>query len=625
LLEAVGVPADGIVSIRVGAQCRQGAVGTDKPYRFSATPDEAGLMKVDVILPIGGARVVAQPGAREYTVAVPRADGSGSMQLRLGIAAASKVEPGDAVPVLPVKSAATRHGDALQARDYLDEHHLTPYIQAMLVGLLKAKPANPFEWMAQQLSSAARPQEGNLANSLGRIKPGIALINRIPMKTGGACVVTGPSGVGKSTLIRSIMEKLPGRFGFAVSHTTRQPRPGERDGIDYHFSTREEMQADIDAGKFIEHAEVHGNLYGTSTAAVEAIERQGMVCLLDIDIQGAESVRRSSLHDRTSYIFLAPPTMGVLERRLRGRGTETEDKVLKRLEGAQREMAALEANLMAWDLILRWEDADVDAACDEFRRFLERQVPKLEVIVNRLPKRPGGACVVTGPSGVGKSTLIKRLMDDFPGRFGFSVSHTTREPRAGEQDGIDYIFSSRAKMEEDIKNGLFIEHAEVHGNLYGTSVAAVESVIQNGKVCLLDIDVQGAEAVRRTYLHDCTTYVFFSPPNMEVLEQRLRGRGTETEERVQKRLAGAKREMACFEAKPEAWDLVLSWKNEDVDHACLQFERFLEGQLASDAGRENLGTRSPEELRSIVQVALSQAGASGGLEKAFEEVFADTA
>merc|ERR1719238_42767 len=98
-------------------------------------------------------------------------------------------------------------------------------------------------------------------------------------------------------------------------------------------------------------------------------------------------------------------------------------------------------------------------------------------------------------------------------------------------------------------------------------------------ICLLDIDVQGADTVRLSALHASTSYIFLAPPNMNVLEQRLRGRGTETEDKVQKRLDGAKREMACFEGKPEAWDLVLRWTNEQVDLAYNEFRSFLERKI----------------------------------------------
>ena len=139
--------------------------------------------------------------------------------------------------------------------------------------------------------------------------------------------------------------------------------------------------------------------------------------------------------------------------------------------------------------------------------------------------------VVCGPSGVGKGTLLDKLLKEHPDEFGFSVSHTTRAPRVGEVNGVHYHFCGKDEMEQMIRDGAFLEYARVHSNIYGTSVAAVQAVAKDGKTCLLDIDVQGAEAVKRSTLD--ARFLFIAPPSYEVLEQRLRGRGTETEDKVQ--------------------------------------------------------------------------------------------
>ncbi|XP_010923426.1 guanylate kinase 1 [Elaeis guineensis] len=149
--------------------------------------------------------------------------------------------------------------------------------------------------------------------------------------------------------------------------------------------------------------------------------------------------------------------------------------------------------------------------------------------------------VISGPSGVGKGTLISKLMKEFPTTFGFSVSHTTRAPREKEIDGVHYHFTERSIMEEEIRDGEFLESALVHGNLYGTSVDAVEAVTDAGKRCILDIDVQGARLVRSSSLE--ALFIFICAPSFEELEKRLRSRGTETEEQVQKRLRNATAEL----------------------------------------------------------------------------------
>ena len=153
----------------------------------------------------------------------------------------------------------------------------------------------------------------------------------------------------------------------------------------------------------------------------------------------------------------------------------------------------------------------------------------------------GKLFVISAPSGTGKTTLLKRLMARIP-CLSFSVSHTTRPPRAGEINGVDYHFISKEKFVEMIEQGLFLEHAEVHANLYGTSRTAIEQQRLAGTDVILDIDVQGAAILRRSRQLDAT-YIFISPPSIPELEKRLRGRGTESEEIIAIRLANARIEL----------------------------------------------------------------------------------
>ncbi|KAF7245989.1 Guanylate kinase [Varanus komodoensis] len=145
-------------------------------------------------------------------------------------------------------------------------------------------------------------------------------------------VLSGPSGAGKSTLLKKLLKDYENVFGFSVSHTTRQPRPGEVDGKDYHFVTREAMRKEIDAGGFIEHAEFSGNMYGTSKAAVQAVQAQNQICILDIDMQGVKNIKKTDLNP--IYISIQAPSIEVLEKRLRDRKTETEESLQKRLNTA---------------------------------------------------------------------------------------------------------------------------------------------------------------------------------------------------------------------------------------------------------------------------------------------------
>jgi|TARA_B110000008_G_C16855412_1_gene518509 guanylate kinase len=149
-------------------------------------------------------------------------------------------------------------------------------------------------------------------------------------------VLSGPSGVGKSTLVGMLIKAFPDAFGFCVSHTTREPREGEVDGVNYHFTTEEDFKKMVDDKKFLEHAVVHGSSYGTSVKAVSEVRKSGKLCILDIDINGVKLVKETKIAPR--YLFITPPSIGELESRLRGRGTETEENLALRLKNATTEI-----------------------------------------------------------------------------------------------------------------------------------------------------------------------------------------------------------------------------------------------------------------------------------------------
>ncbi|MEK6201215.1 MAG: guanylate kinase [Desulfobulbaceae bacterium] len=158
------------------------------------------------------------------------------------------------------------------------------------------------------------------------------------MTTGKLFILSAPSGAGKTTVLKRVMADLPG-LAFSVSHTTRLPRAGEEDGVDYHFVSRGQFEAMREQGVFLEWAEVHGNLYGTSRPAVLAQLESGLDVVLDIDVQGAAILRNSAAIPAAS-LFIAPPSLQELERRLRGRGTDSEETILLRLKNAKVEMQA---------------------------------------------------------------------------------------------------------------------------------------------------------------------------------------------------------------------------------------------------------------------------------------------
>ncbi len=158
------------------------------------------------------------------------------------------------------------------------------------------------------------------------------------MAEGMLFVLSAPSGCGKTTLLKRVMANLPGLV-FSVSHTTRSPRAGEKDGRDYFFVDHAEFAAlrDRQPSGFLEWAEVHGNLYGTSRQGVDRQRADGLDVILDIDVQGAEQVRRAA--DPVT-VFIAPPSLDELNRRLRGRGSEDEKTISLRLKNAKQELLA---------------------------------------------------------------------------------------------------------------------------------------------------------------------------------------------------------------------------------------------------------------------------------------------
>ncbi|KAK4524354.1 hypothetical protein GAYE_SCF03G2254 [Galdieria yellowstonensis] len=178
--------------------------------------------------------------------------------------------------------------------------------------------------------------------------------------------------------------------------------------------------------------------------------------------------------------------------------------------------------------------------------------------------------VFSGPSGAGKSSIIQKLNKDYPDRIGFSVSHTTRPPRPGEQNGVEYYFVSEEKFKKMIENSEFIEYANVHGNYYGTSFQAVESVLNRGRLCVLDVDVQGCRSIRRRNMK--AIIIFVSPPSLSELESRLRSRQTESEADLRKRLEDAQGEMKTCEEQ-NLYDLVIV--NDYLDRAYKEVKDYL--------------------------------------------------
>ncbi|MDR3090457.1 MAG: guanylate kinase [Desulfobulbaceae bacterium] len=156
------------------------------------------------------------------------------------------------------------------------------------------------------------------------------------MSSGLIFVLSAPSGAGKGTVLKQVMERVPG-LALSISHTTRASRSGEADGVHYHFTDRDEFRTMIARGDFLEWAEVHGNMYGTSRWALETLLAQGLDVVLEIDVQGAGQVLRKMPAPPVT-VFLIPPSLAEMERRLRARATENEGALSLRLANAEQEM-----------------------------------------------------------------------------------------------------------------------------------------------------------------------------------------------------------------------------------------------------------------------------------------------
>ena len=164
-------------------------------------------------------------------------------------------------------------------------------------------------------------------------------------------------------------------------------------------------------------------------------------------------------------------------------------------------------------------------------------------MINEMKK--GAILILSGPSGCGKSTLLKEVYKDIDDYY-FSISTTTRAPRVGETNGVDYFFVTKEEFEVDIENGDFLEYAKVHDNYYGTSLKPINSALNEGKLVIFDIDVQGHEIVR-SKLDDIVTSVFITTPSLEVLETRLNSRNTDSLDIIEKRIKNAKGEVEYFQ------------------------------------------------------------------------------
>ncbi|WP_050614722.1 guanylate kinase [Bacillus testis] len=195
-------------------------------------------------------------------------------------------------------------------------------------------------------------------------------------------------------------------------------------------------------------------------------------------------------------------------------------------------------------------------------------------------KEKGLLIVLSGPSGVGKGTVRKELFDQPDTTFEYSISMTTRKPRDGERDGVDYFFKSREEFEALIKEGKLLEYAEFVGNYYGTPVDYVRQTIEEGKDVFLEIEVQGARQVREKFPEGL--FLFLAPPSLSELENRIVGRGTESGDVIAKRLQTAKEEIEMM----DLYDYVV--ENDTIESACDKIKAIV---TAEHCKRERVAKR----------------------------------
>jgi guanylate kinase len=204
----------------------------------------------------------------------------------------------------------------------------------------------------------------------------------------------------------------------------------------------------------------------------------------------------------------------------------------------------------------------------------------------------GSLYVISGPSGSGKSSLANRALEEVP-NLKFSVSHTTRKPRPGEQDSVEYFFISEEKFEEMVEAGEFMEHACVYGYYYGTSEVNVETLRREGYDVILDIDVQGGRQVRKSHPEAVLISVF--PPSLEVLTQRLRDRNLDDESVITKRLSIAKDEVNSY----RSYEYVII--NKDYEESVGELKAVLQG-AGSDFLLENRKGRTEEIIKTFLEI-----------------------
>merc|ERR1719244_1228675 len=305
-------------------------------------------------------------------------------------------------------------------------------------------------------------------------------------------IICGPSGVGKDTLINRLREIYDESFGAFVSHTTRSPRKGEVDGVHYNFVNHDRFEKEDD---FMEITDYDNNKYGTSFGAVDEVINGGRICIMNIHFTAAQKIERRRPNWARFIFITVSGTEHTLRERLEDRGSESAESIENRLQKAAEEFDFVEQNPDFFDHILS-NDGAIDDSVDELAAVLGSWYPqfescRLQQIQYPADQRP---TIICGPSGVGKDTLISRLREIYDESFGVSVSHTTRSPRKGEENGVHYHFVNHDCFEKEED---FMEITDYNNNKYGTSFDAVDEVMNGGRICIMNIHFTAAQKIER--------------------------------------------------------------------------------------------------------------------------------
>ena len=328
---------------------------------------------------------------------------------------------------------------------------------------------------------------------------------------GKLIIFSAPSGSGKSTIINYLL-KQDLHLRFSISATSRAPRGTEKNGVEYYFLTPEEFRSRIANGDFLEYEEVYTDkYYGTLKSEVERILNEGDNVIFDVDVVGGCNIKKF-YGDRALSVFIQPPCIDDLRKRLEGRGTDSPEVIESRI-----------------------------AKADE-RRVGTNQGTGTKRIIIRLTRMAGKLIIFSAPSGSGKSTIINYLLkQDLHLRF--SISATSRAPRGTEKNGVEYYFLTPEEFRSRIANGDFLEYEEVYTDkYYGTLKSEVERILNEGDNVIFDVDVVGGCNIKKFY-GDRALSVFIQPPCIDDLRKRLEGRGTDSPEVIESRIAKAEYEL----------------------------------------------------------------------------------